>query len=63
MRKEGDHVILEGVGQGHGIGLCQSGASAMAEEGANFRQILSHYYPNATIVSLGLSLERAASAR
>ena len=37
----------------------------MAEEGANFRQILSHYYPEAIIVNLGLglSLERAASAR
>ncbi len=54
MRKEDGHVILIGVGQGHGIGLCQSGARAMAEEGANYRQILSHYYPNANIVSLGL---------
>jgi stage II sporulation protein D len=54
MRKEDGHVILMGVGQGHGIGLCQSGARAMAEEGANYRQILSHYYPNASIVSLGL---------
>jgi SpoIID/LytB domain protein len=63
MRKEGDRVILDGVGKGHGTGLCQSGATAMAEEGANFRRILSHYYPNAIIVNLGLSLERAASAR
>ncbi len=61
MRKEGGHVILEGTGQGHGIGLCQSGATAMAEEGANFQQILSHYYPNAAIVSL--SLELAAAVR
>jgi len=63
MRKDGDHVILEGVGQGHGIGLCQSGARAMAEEGANYRQILSHYYPNAIIVNLNLGLDRAASTR
>jgi stage II sporulation protein D len=58
-KHEGDRVLLEGIGQGHGIGLCQSGASAMAEAGASFLEILSHYYPNATIVSL----ERAASAR
>jgi stage II sporulation protein D len=49
-KEKGDQFILEGTGQGHGIGLCQSGAKAMAEEGANFRQILSHYYPNTTIL-------------
>jgi stage II sporulation protein D len=58
LRKEGDYVILEGVGQGHGIGLCQSGARAMAEEGASFQQILSHYYPNAII-----SLDHAVPTR
>lgn len=46
-----DQIVVEGTGQGHGIGLCQSGARAMAEEGADFRQILSHYYPNTTIVT------------
>lgn len=49
-RKDGDQTILEGVGQGHGIGLCQAGAKAMAESGADFRQILSHYYPNTAVV-------------
>jgi stage II sporulation protein D len=52
VKQEGDHLTLAGTGQGHGIGLCQSGAKAMAHEGASFRQILSHYYPNTTIVSL-----------
>jgi stage II sporulation protein D len=50
VRREDDRVILEGTGQGHGIGLCQAGAKAMAEEGANFRQILNHYYPNTRLV-------------
>jgi stage II sporulation protein D len=49
-KTESDHVILNGTGEGHGIGLCQSGARAMADEGADFRQILTHYYPNTTIV-------------
>jgi peptidoglycan hydrolase-like amidase len=49
--KDGDSFILSGVGQGHGVGLCQSGAKAMAEDGATFQQILVHYYPNTTIVS------------
>jgi len=49
-KQVGDQFILEGTGEGHGIGLCQSGAKAMAEAGADFRQILLHYYPNTEIV-------------
>ncbi|MGC2329807.1 MAG: SpoIID/LytB domain-containing protein [Candidatus Sulfotelmatobacter sp.] len=52
MKKEGGQILVEGTGQGHGIGLCQSGARAMATDGADFRQILSHYYPNTTIVRI-----------
>jgi stage II sporulation protein D len=48
-KKEGSSVVLEGVGQGHGVGLCQLGAKAMAEAGANFRDILEHYYPNSSL--------------
>jgi peptidoglycan hydrolase-like amidase len=50
VKAERDQIIVQGTGEGHGIGLCQSGAAAMAEEGADFGQILSHYYPNTTIV-------------
>jgi stage II sporulation protein D len=50
IRKEKDQIVLEGTGQGHGIGLCQAGAKAMAQEGADFREILSYYYPNATVM-------------
>ena len=46
---EGDEVVIDGAGQGHGIGLCQRGAKAMAESGANFREILGHYFPNTTL--------------
>jgi len=51
VKTERGQTVVEGTGQGHGIGLCQSGAKAMAEEGADFRQILSHYYPNTEIVN------------
>lgn len=44
-------VVLEGGGEGHGVGLCQAGAKAMAESGATFREILDHYYPNTTLGS------------
>jgi peptidoglycan hydrolase-like amidase len=34
---------------GHGIGMCQYGAAGMALAGADFRSILTHYYPNAEL--------------
>ena len=49
VRREGDHIIVHGRGEGHGIGLCQRGASAMAASGANHRAILNYYYPNTAI--------------
>ena len=52
VKKENGQILVEGIGQGHGIGLCQSGAKAMAADGAGFHQILSHYYPNTTIISM-----------
>ena len=32
-------------GYGHGVGLSQWGAKAMAEQGASYADILAHYYP------------------
>jgi stage II sporulation protein D len=60
-REEDGQVTLEGAGQGHGIGLCQRGAKAMADKGGGFRQILSHYFPNAALLLLGEHV--ASSAR
>jgi peptidoglycan hydrolase-like amidase len=51
-RREGSSVLLEGIGAGHGIGLCQRGASDMAGNGASFLEILQHYYPNTTVIRL-----------
>jgi stage II sporulation protein D len=48
-RIQNGNVVLEGVGIGHGIGLCQRGGADMARHGASFLQILEHYYPNAEI--------------
>jgi stage II sporulation protein D len=42
-------VVLEGVGIGHGIGLCQRGGADMARHGASFLKILEHYYPNTEV--------------
>jgi stage II sporulation protein D len=41
---EGDFVVLEGKGYGHGVGLCQEGAMNMANQGYRFDQIIKFYY-------------------
>jgi stage II sporulation protein D len=46
---ENGSVVLEGVGVGHGIGLCQRGGADMARHGASFLEILQHYYPNTDV--------------
>lgn len=43
---------VEGVGSGHGIGLCQLGALELARSGRDVHGILAHYYPRAEIAVL-----------
>ena len=43
---------LEGHSVGHGVGMCQMGATGMAQAGAGFHEILSHYYPNTELITL-----------
>jgi stage II sporulation protein D len=43
---------LQGRGIGHGLGLCQRGAMAMARAGIGFDRIVAHYYPNTNIATL-----------
>ena len=38
-----------GAGWGHGVGLCQMGAIALAKDGMAYKQILTHYYPGTKI--------------
>ncbi len=41
--------LFEGVGIGHGVGLSQKGAQAMAQMGYDYEDILYHYYTGITI--------------
>ncbi len=36
--------MFRGYGHGHGVGLCQQGAHAMAQAGHDYRGILNHFY-------------------
>ena len=51
IEMKGYFVDFYGKGWGHGVGLCQWGARAMAQQGYRFDEILNYYYPGARIVS------------
>ena len=38
------------TGFGHGVGMSQYGAMVMARDGADYREILSHYYPGTELI-------------
>lgn len=41
--------VFTGKGWGHGVGLCQVGASGMAQAGSTYQAILKHYYSGVSI--------------
>ena len=43
-------LLVRGQGFGHGVGMSQWGAHGLAEQGADFRTILRHYYRGADVV-------------
>jgi stage II sporulation protein D len=43
------HFVFTGKGWGHGVGLCQVGASGMAQAGSSYDQILKHYYTGVAV--------------
>ena len=42
-------LIFYVTGFGHGVGLSQYGANTMAQNGADYREILTHYYTGVTL--------------
>lgn len=44
-----ENIIFRVRGVGHGIGLSQHGASAMAKAGSNYKEILQYYYTGVEI--------------
>jgi len=46
---EDGRLVFFVTGYGHGVGMSQYGANQMAEEGADYREILTHYYTGVTV--------------
>jgi len=53
IENKGDRFIFKnGVGYGHGVGLCQWGMQNKAVQGWDYQRILSTYYPGSKIKTL-----------
>jgi len=50
-----DSATFDGAGWGHGVGMSQYGAEAMAAEGATYDKILSTYYQGTTLGTIGIN--------
>lgn len=52
VRRDGDGVVFEGQGAGHGVGLCQTGLIGRVRAGQAPRSVLETYYTGARVVRL-----------
>ncbi|MBR1455784.1 MAG: stage II sporulation protein D [Oscillospiraceae bacterium] len=44
------YFVFTVTGHGHGVGMSQYGAEVMAAQGADYAQILAHYYPGTVLI-------------
>jgi hypothetical protein len=56
IRRGADGFAFVGSGYGHGVGMSQWGARALAERGVSYQRILARFYP-------GTRLERIKTRR
>ena len=44
-----DEVLFKVIGYGHGVGMSQTGADALAKQGKNYEEIIKHFYKGVEI--------------
>ena len=49
---DGSQFLFDVTGYGHGVGMSQYGANAMAKNGSSFQDILTWYYTGAQVGEL-----------
>ncbi len=52
LEKKDGRFVISGEGLGHGVGLCQMGALALAKQGWSYKKILAHYFPEHVLKKL-----------
>ncbi len=45
-------LFIEGLGFGHGVGMCQDGAYYLSKMGMDYTQIIQHYYQGVSVVPI-----------
>ncbi|MFR8103623.1 MAG: stage II sporulation protein D [Clostridia bacterium] len=46
---DGNKVIFQVIGYGHGVGMSQTGADSLAKQGKNYEEIIKHFYTGVEI--------------
>ena len=49
---EGEKILFKVQGNGHGVGLSQTGADSLAKQGYTYEEIIKHYYTGVEITKL-----------
>ena len=49
---DNEDIIFYVTGYGHGVGMSQTGADALAKSGSNYEEIIKHFYTNVEIIEV-----------
>ena len=52
FKKDGENIVFVVTGYGHGVGMSQTGADALAKSGSNYEAIIKHFYTNVEIMEV-----------
>ena len=52
LKMEDGRIVMAGRGDGHGVGMPQWGAYAMAQEGMTAEEIVDYYFRDVTVEKL-----------
>ncbi|WNS75255.1 stage II sporulation protein D [Bacillus sp. DTU_2020_1000418_1_SI_GHA_SEK_038] len=50
-KRQGNKIVIDTRGYGHGVGMSQYGANGMASEGKTYKDIISYYYKGVEITN------------
>lgn len=52
ITKENEKIKFTVLGNGHGVGMSQTGADSLAKQGKTYQEILKHFYSGIEITKL-----------